>query len=200
MGRTGGTRERIVRTSARLLLSRSYGSVSVDDVCTAADVRKGSFYHFFPSKAELAKAVVDLHTEALLDRLSAAPGASAAERLHGVADALGTIQTGFESTFGRVVGCPFGNLAAELSTVDDTLRDHLASAFARWEREFAAICHRAQDDGVLRDGVDPDRLAHSLLAHAQGQILLAKVGGHSAAEVAAMLHDLIDVHLHEGAV
>lgn len=199
MGRTGDTRERIVHTAARLLLSRSYGSVSVDDVCTAADVRKGSFYHFFPSKAELAKAVVDLHTEALIDRLSAASGTSAAARLHGVADAVGAIQTRFESTFGRAVGCPFGNLAAELSTVDDTVRDHLASAFARWEREFAVSCHRAQDDGVLCDGVDPDRLAHSLLAHTQGQILLAKVGGHSAADVAAALHELIDVHLREGA-
>ncbi|GAA1219072.1 TetR/AcrR family transcriptional regulator [Prauserella alba] len=200
MGRTGDSRERIVRASARLLLSRSYGSVSVDDVCAAADVRKGSFYHFFPSKADLAKAVVDLHTDALLDRLAAAAGTSAAARLHGVADAVGAIQTRFESRFGRVVGCPFGNLAAELSTVDDTLRDHVASAFARWEREFAVICHRAHQDGALRDGVDPDRLAHSLLAHTQGRILLAKVGGHSAADVATGLHELIDVHLREGAV
>lgn len=200
MGRSGDTRERIVRTSARLLLSRSYGSVSVDDVCAAADVRKGSFYHFFPAKADLAKAVVDLHTDALLERLAAASGDTAAQRLHGVADAVGGIQAGFESTFGRVVGCPFGNLAAELSTVDDTLRDHLASAFARWERGFAVTCHQAADEGVLREGVDPDRLAHSLLAHTQGRILLAKVGGHSATDVAATLHDLIDVHLREGAV
>ncbi|WP_199433703.1 TetR/AcrR family transcriptional regulator [Qaidamihabitans albus] len=198
MGRISDSRERIVRASARLFLSRSYGAVSVDELCAAADVRKGSFYHFFPSKAELAKAVIDLHTQGLLAQLSAASGASAAERLRGVADAVGAIQTRFESKYGRIVGCPFGNLAAELSTLDDSLREHLAAAFARWEREFAVLCRQAQADGALRDGVDPDRLARSLLALAQGQILLAKVEGLSAAGIPAALRDLIDVHLREG--
>ncbi|PXY27711.1 TetR/AcrR family transcriptional regulator [Prauserella muralis] len=198
MGRTSDSRERIVRASARLFLSRSYGAVSVDELCAAADVRKGSFYYFFPSKAELAKAVIDLHTDGLFAQLSAAPGASAAERLRGVADAVGAIQTRFESKYGRIVGCPFGNLAAELSTVDDELREHLASTFARWEREFAVVCHQARADGALREGVDPDRLAHSLLALAQGQILLAKVANLSAASISAALREHIDVHLREG--
>lgn len=198
MARTSDSRERIVRASARLFLSRSYGAVSVDELCAAADVRKGSFYYFFPSKAELAKAVIDLHTEGLVERLSAASGADPVRRLRGLADAVGGIQRRFEEKFGRVVGCPFGNLAAELSTVDDGLRDHLASAFARWEREFAVICHDARAAGVLRDGVDPDRLAHSLLALAQGQILLAKVGDLPATSVSRALRDLVDVHLREG--
>ncbi|PRX46990.1 TetR family transcriptional regulator [Prauserella shujinwangii] len=199
MGRTSDSRERIVRASARLFLSRSYGAVSVDELCAAADVRKGSFYYYFPAKTELAKAVIDLHTQGLLAQLSATPGASAAERLRNVADAVGAIQTRFESKYGRIVGCPFGNLAAELSTVDDSLRGHLAAAFARWEREFAVLCRRAQGDGALRDGVDPDRLAHSLLALAQGQILLAKVEGLSAADISAALREFIDAHLREGA-
>ncbi|NIJ12965.1 TetR/AcrR family transcriptional repressor of nem operon [Saccharomonospora amisosensis] len=200
MGRTSDSRERIVRASARLFLSRSYGAVSVDELCAAAEVRKGSFYHFFPSKAELAKAVIDLHTDALVARLRANSGSGPAQRLRGVADAVGAIQSRFEEKFGRIVGCPFGNLAAELSTVDEGLRDRLASAFGRWEREFAELCHRAREAGALRDGVDPDRLAHSMLALAQGQILLAKVGGLSSASVSQALRDLIDVHLREGAV
>ncbi|EHR50236.1 transcriptional regulator [Saccharomonospora marina XMU15] len=200
MGRTSDSRERIVRASARLFLSRSYGAVSVDELCASAEVRKGSFYHFFPSKAELAKAVIDLHTDALVAQLRAGSGSGPAQRLRGVADAVGAIQSRFEEKFGRIVGCPFGNLAAELSTVDDGLRDHLASAFARWEREFAELCHQARDAGALREGADPDRLAHSLLALAQGQILLAKVGGLSSATVSQALRHHIDLHLREGAV
>jgi AcrR family transcriptional regulator len=56
-----GTRERIVRSAARLFLTRSYATVGIADVCAAADVHKGSFYHFFPAKADLGRAVVDLH-------------------------------------------------------------------------------------------------------------------------------------------
>ncbi len=33
----------------------------MSEICEAADVRKGSFYHFFASKQELAVAVIDRH-------------------------------------------------------------------------------------------------------------------------------------------
>ncbi|MDV6012418.1 TetR family transcriptional regulator C-terminal domain-containing protein [Haloechinothrix sp. LS1_15] len=198
MSARGEPRERIVRRAARLFLSRSYRDVGVDELCAAAEVRKGSFYHFFAGKSDVAKAVIDLHTTALLDRLSRASGATAAERLHGLADAIGTIQTGFEERFGRVVGCPFGNLAAELATTDEDLRTHLANTFAQWEGEFATVCRQAAAEGALRRGVDPDRLARALLAQAQGQILLAKTATEPAAGIAAALHDLIDAHLEEG--
>jgi TetR/AcrR family transcriptional repressor of nem operon len=34
-----------VGTAARLFLERSYHDVGVEELCIAADVRKGSFYH-----------------------------------------------------------------------------------------------------------------------------------------------------------
>jgi TetR/AcrR family transcriptional regulator, transcriptional repressor for nem operon len=193
------TRERIVRAAARLFLTRSYWSVGVADLCTAADVRKGSFYHFFPSKVDLAKAVVDLHAEQLGRRLAAAGDADPAARLFAVAGAIGSIQQGFEERFGRIVGCPFGNLAAELSTTDDELRAHVAEVFTRWETALATACREVAAHGVLRDGVDPDRLAHMILAQVQGLILLAKVSGAPAAEITTGLRTLIEAHISEGA-
>ena len=55
------TRERIVNTAARLFLARSYQVVGVKEICLAAQVQNGSFYHYFPSKCDLAVAVVDHH-------------------------------------------------------------------------------------------------------------------------------------------
>ena len=193
------TRDRIVRSAARLFLTRSYQSVGVVDLCTVADVRKGSFYHFFASKAALAKAVVDLHAGELERRLAEHDEAAPAARLLAVADAVTVIQTGFERRFGRVVGCPFGNLAAELSTTDDELREHVAGVFARWEARLAEACRAAAAAGVLRDGVEPDRLAHLILAQIQGLILLAKVGNAPAAQISASLRTMIASHLMEAA-
>lgn len=191
------TRDRIVRSAARLFLTRSYQSVGIADLCAAADVRKGSFYHYFPSKADLAKAVVDLHADELERRLTA--DGLPAERLYAVADAVTHIQTDFEQRFGRIVGCPFGNLAAELSTTDDELRAHVAGVFARWEARLAAACRAAADAGVLRDGVAPEALAHMILAQIQGQILLAKVSGAPAAAIAAGLRTMIATNVREAA-
>ena len=195
MPRTSDARERIVTTAARLFLERSYQGVGVDELCQAADVRKGSFYHYFPSKSELAKAVIDLHAEVFARRLSGTPGASPAQRLHAIPDAIGVIQTALEAQFGRAVGCPFGNFAAELSTTDDELRAHLAGVLGAMERHLASVCHGAATAGVLRDGVDPNRLAHALLAQYQGVILLAKVNGSGVDALAPALHDFIDGYL-----
>lgn len=192
-----------MRTAARLFLARSYQAVGVDELCAAADVRKGSFYYFFRSKADLAKAVIDRHALALWARLDEAGATGdeggAAVRLHAIADAVAAIQQDFERQFGAVVGCPFGNLAAELATTDGTLHDHLAAIFAEWEGRLAILCRQAAAQRVLRPGVDPELLARILIAQFQGMILLAKAGRSTVAEIPAALHQVIDSHLLEGA-
>ena len=195
MPRSSSARERIVGTAARLFLERSYQGVGIDELCKAADVRKGSFYHFFSSKSELAKAVVDLHAEAFRRNLSGSPAATPEQRLHAIPDAIGRIQATFEAHFGRAVGCPFGNLAAELSTSDDDLRSHLAQTLGAMEAHMAAVCRQAAAAGALRKGTDPDRLAHALMAQYQGIILLAKLNGTGVSNLAPALHDFIDGYL-----
>ena len=61
MGRNVDTQERLVEAAAGLWHARSYADVGVNEICEVADVRKGSFYHFFASKQELAVAVIDRH-------------------------------------------------------------------------------------------------------------------------------------------
>jgi TetR/AcrR family transcriptional regulator, transcriptional repressor for nem operon len=193
--RTSDARERLVSSAARLFLERSYHGVGVDELCAAADVRKGSFYHYFSSKSELVKAVVDLHADAFLAKLAGSAGATPSEKLHAIPDAIGAIQTALETQFGRAVGCPFGNLAAELSTTDEAVRTHLAHQLGAMERQLAIICREAADQGVLRPGTDPDQLAHALLAHYQGIILLAKLHDAGVSVVAPALHDFVDGYL-----
>jgi TetR/AcrR family transcriptional regulator, transcriptional repressor for nem operon len=200
MPRTSDARDRIVATAARLFLERSYQAVGVDELCQAADVRKGSFYHYFSSKSELAKAVIDLHADLFARRLSGTTAATPAQTLHAIPDAIGAIQTALEAQFGRAVGCPFGNFAAELSTTDDDLRKHLADKLAVMERHLAVACHDAAAAGALRVGTDPDRLAHALLAQYQGIILLAKLNDSGVGALAPALHDFIDGYLVDGSI
>jgi TetR/AcrR family transcriptional repressor of nem operon len=143
---------------------------------------------------------VDLHAAELDRRLGQALAGGPAARLYAVADAIAMIQAGFEQRFGRIVGCPFGNLAAELSTTDEDLREHVAGVFARWEAALAQACRFAGERGALRDGVDPDRLAHMILAQAQGLILLAKVGGRPSGEIVEGLHALLAASIREGSI
>jgi TetR/AcrR family transcriptional repressor of nem operon len=195
--RTSDARDRIVSTAARLFLERSYHDVGVEELCAAADVRKGSFYHYFSSKADLAKAVIDLHMLVFQTRLSGRPLATPAARLSAIPDAIGEIQAGLHTHFGRFVGCPFGNLAAELSTTDEAVRIHLADRLAALEAQLAEVCRDAASQNVLRDEVDPDRMAHALFAHYQGLILLAKLHGSRVSDLAPALHDFVNGYLYQ---
>ena len=56
MGRTSDAKEKLLRVAFDLIWEQSYGAVSVDDICERANVKKGSFYYFFPSKSDLAVA------------------------------------------------------------------------------------------------------------------------------------------------
>ena len=53
------TRSRILDTAREMFHGRSYADVGIQEICDGARVQKGSFYHFFPSKRDLALAVID---------------------------------------------------------------------------------------------------------------------------------------------
>jgi len=66
------TKRKLLETAIELIWVSSYGSVSVDDICTKAGVNKGSFYYAFKSKSELAIAAYERHWETkrpLLDQV-----------------------------------------------------------------------------------------------------------------------------------
>jgi AcrR family transcriptional regulator len=66
------TKQKLLDTAMQLIWEQSYGSVSVDHICERAGAKKGSFYHFFPSKSDLAVAAIDGHWQKLrpdLDRI-----------------------------------------------------------------------------------------------------------------------------------
>ncbi|MFC4599869.1 TetR/AcrR family transcriptional regulator [Cohnella hongkongensis] len=60
-GRSDGeeTKKRITATAKELFIRKGYGAVSMNEVCEAAEVSKGSLYHHFKSKEELFLQVIE---------------------------------------------------------------------------------------------------------------------------------------------
>ncbi|MEK3795670.1 TetR/AcrR family transcriptional regulator [Paenibacillus sp. FSL R7-0204] len=68
-GRSDGeeTKNRILEHASSLFAQKGYGAVSMNEVCSAAKVSKGSLYHHFPSKDELFLYVVEVDTQKWLN-------------------------------------------------------------------------------------------------------------------------------------
>src|SRR5690606_16359205 len=81
------------------------------------NVKKGSFYHYFPSKLALAVTVMEEYYEHTLkpdmEKLLAA-NLTTAQRLEFMANTVIKEQKDTLKKYGRVCGCPLGALASEM--------------------------------------------------------------------------------------
>lgn len=170
------TRSRILATAREMFHSRSYADVGIQEICEGAKVQKGSFYHFFPSKRDLALAVIDdmavewahgFVAEAFDQNLPPV------ERLDYMIDAAYYWQKSASDVEGRMPGCLFGNLALEMSTRDDVMRARLNAVFDKARDKFRITLDEAVQTGALA-AMDTEATATAMLAYLEGVILLAK--------------------------
>ncbi len=176
MGRTSDARERLLDSGSELIHERGYTAVGVNEICSEAGVKKGSFYYFFPSKVELALGVIDRYaadTEAALEDLVHGEEPPL-ERLHTYVDGVRQGQVEQRKECGKVLGCPIGNLALEMSTQEPELRERLGQVFDRIADRFAGVVQEAVDREDLAP-LDADRAGRSILAFIEGNIMLAKM-------------------------
>lgn len=173
--KANSTRDHVLAHAAALIRERGFRSTSIGDLLERADVQKGSFYYYFPSKEALGHAVLDRWTEELrtrlLDFLTSPDGPPPLER-------IGSVLEGFVAEVQASNcrgGCPFGNLAIELADVHEGFRERLSSAFSELSAAFANLLERARRNGELRADCDPKALGEFLVASIEGGILLAKV-------------------------
>jgi len=175
MGRVSDARERILESARGLIYSRSYAGVGVQEICDRAKVKKGSFYHFFPSKRDLTLAVLDECRAFSLELIARAfaPGVPPLRRLERYVELSFETQARLKKETGHMPGCPFSNLACELSTQDEVIRMRLDAIF----RDLAAPIEKALRDAVA-DGALPKiairASAEAVLAYWEGVVLLAK--------------------------
>lgn len=170
------TRQRIISSARDLIYSRSYADVGVAEICSRAEVKKGSFYHFFPSKQELSLAVIDDLRVIMEDRVlipAFARDLSPLQRLQRYIDTLYEFQRGTSANGGRLLGCPFGNLALEMATSDESIRHKLEGVFAGIQARIEHVLEEAVTAGEISD-IDIPATAKAMLAYIEGVLLMAK--------------------------
>jgi TetR/AcrR family transcriptional regulator, transcriptional repressor for nem operon len=176
MNRTLDTRTRILSTARELFHGRSYADVGIKEICEIAQVQKGSFYHFFPSKQDLAMAVIDDMADDWAHGFVAEAfdrDLPPLERLDYLVDAAYYWQKAAKDLEGRMPGCLFGNLALEVSTRDEVIRARINAVFAKASDRFHETLDEAMERGQIPP-LDTKSTAQAMLAYLEGVILLAK--------------------------
>lgn len=191
------TAGRIIYSAERLFLARSVQHVSVNEICSAAGVLKGSFYHWFAAKDVVARSVID-DIEAgyveMLDKYERAARGPVA-KIRATAETVGESQAALARTFRRVIGCPLGTISSELAVVEPAVAAHASAAMGRWHARLVSHCRDAETVGLLVPGTDTDQLARLILATMQGMILLCRIDKFPVAGVTASMNRVLDASL-----
>jgi len=167
---------RILESAQALIHASSYSEVGVAAICEQARVKKGSFYHFFPSKQELALAVIDKTYADMKENLINQAFSSTltpSDRLKRFIELAIEMQTNIHQQTGHIYGCPFGNLATEMATQDENIRHKLDGLFKTFQELIRDTLQEAVNKNEM-DNLNVGATAQAILAYFEGTMLLAK--------------------------
>jgi len=162
-----GMRNRVLDAAAEAFQSRGYHATSMHDVMKAAEMSGGALYHHFPTKKDLALAVIRERVARDVEGTWIAPVRRARDATDGILAVFESI-VGELTQQGMVRGCPLANLGLELSLADPELRAAVQSVYETWR---TALAEKFRADEVA---ADPEALATFVISAYSGAMALAK--------------------------
>lgn len=168
------TREKLLEAGEAVMLERGYVAATVDAICKAAGVTKGSFFHYFSSKEELGKALIEV--------FSTRQGAQFAEACGHLTDPLDRVYCLIDGAIHgadrpEMKGCLIGTLAQEISETHPELRKVCESCFEGFAAALEQDLKAAKANECPDADFDTAGLARHFLSVAQGSMLLFRATG-----------------------
>jgi TetR/AcrR family transcriptional regulator, transcriptional repressor for nem operon len=166
-------KRKLVEATVKLMLARGYVGTTVEDICAAAGVTKGSFFHYFAGKEQICLAAMEGWSLGWKQIVEAA-------RLDEIADPLGRVYALFEVmanvyTAPQIgVGCLVGTIAQEMAVPNALFRAECRDHFGAWVDGTARLLADAKTAHPPVRDFDPDALAWWLQSMVQGTMLIAK--------------------------
>lgn len=177
MGRTSNARQRLLRATSDLLWEKSFHSITLDDICTRAKVRKGSFYYFFKSKSALVVAAL----QHLWDTVGKpayethfTPTVAPLQRITDFLAWVQRLQREKNDQIGYVLGSPFFSLGCELGTREPNISQKLCEVQSAQLRYFESAIRDAIAQNVI-EPCDPHAQALYLRALMEGIVSEARI-------------------------
>jgi TetR/AcrR family transcriptional regulator, transcriptional repressor for nem operon len=181
-----------------VIRAKGYSATRIEDVCDAAGLTKGSFFHHFESKEDLALAAAD-HFAAMADRAFAtAPYQRVADpldRLLGYVDFRSAILQGGLPDF----TCLLGTMVQEVYDTHPAIRAACEKHISAHATAVARDVADARKRYARNASWSPESLALFTQAVIQGAFVLAKArhGPEVAAECLHHLRRYLETQFHQ---
>jgi TetR/AcrR family transcriptional repressor of nem operon len=179
-------RDKLLAAALEVIRTKGYAATSVDDLCRAAGVTKGAFFHHFESKEALAVAAADFWSLTTGAMFAAAP-------YHRHADPLDRVLGYIDFRAGGLAGplesftCLVGTMVQEAFVASPAIREACEASIFGHARTLEADIEAALKQYSVT-GVTAASLAAHAQAVMQGSFILAKARGGPEAAVDSVAH------------
>lgn len=165
------TRQKLIDATYEEIYSNGYQGAALADILSQAGVHKGSMYHFFANKKEMAihaiREKMQLRFENLYYTIAHQEG-PVLPRLYEL------IRDTSRRDFKR--GCPIANLVQEMSNIDEDFNGTMKTIYGEFRSSIQAIFDRAVENGELKS-CDTLKLALFATSALEGALLAVKASG-----------------------
>jgi len=186
---THQSKTRLLDAALQVIRAQGYSATTVDDVCQAAGVTKGSFFHHFKGKEDLAVTAAEYWSEVTSAFFADAPYHAHPDPLDRVLGYIDFRKSILQGTLPEFT-CLVGTMVQETFDTAPAIRDACERSISGHAKTLEPDIAQAMADR----GIDPAQAgwtARSLALHTQavlqGAFILAKAQGDGAkgAQVAA---------------
>jgi len=173
-------RERILDEAQRLILDQGLAATSIDQVLTAAGTSKGAFFHHFPSKNHLARAIVERYAAgdvAFLDEFMAHAESATGDPAGQLVTFIRLFEEAADELVSQQPSCLYVSFIYERQLFDDGTNDVIAEAILTYRRRLAEKIVAAAELHPPATTVDPIALADHMTVTFEGAFVLARALG-----------------------
>ncbi len=161
-------RERIVRAAVELFSSRGFSQTTVEDITETADVGKGTFFNYFPSKEHVLGALAEIQISRLNEGLAAA---RTGKKTRDVLLDLSLVMPRLPGRSRLLTRSLMSGLAGS-----ETVRTLILPGVMRGREVLAEVFRLGQQRGEIRPDVDAMDMAVLFQQSMFGAIVLWSVG------------------------
>lgn len=166
------TRQKLIDATFEEIYSHGYQGTALADVLSNAGVHKGSMYHFFENKKDMAITAIN---EKMNERFFVKYGQILNLTNNFLDEFFKSLKDISSRDFKR--GCPIANIVQEMSNLDEDFNKTMKFIYEEFKRFIQDILDKAVDAKEMQK-CDTKKIALFITATLEGAILAAKASGN----------------------
>ena len=167
------TKNRILEAGAEIIHLKGFYHTGIQEILSAAEVPKGSFYNYFESKDDFGLQLIDYFVDyyTYLSKNILEDGTiPPLERIRRLLEWF----IEFFKSKDYAYGCPIGNLAQEMGDLNPAFREKLKMALGSIVDIYSRSLAKAQREGEISQSLDVREAAHFLVSSWHGALVHMK--------------------------